>query len=103
MTRKPRKAILPVAGLGTHCLPATKAPVKPMLPVASKPLIQYAMEEARAAGVEQFCPVNGRSKIALVKHFDVAYALESPLYDRDKQAPLTPLRNAQGKPNHLTG
>ena len=73
MIKKLRKAVLPVAGLGTRFLPATKAIAKEMLPVVDKPLIQYAVEEARAAGIEQFCLVTGRGKTALVEHFDIAY------------------------------
>ena len=79
-----RKAVLPVAGLGTRFLPATKAMAKEMLPVVDKPLIQYAVEEARAAGIEQFCMVTGRGKTALVEHFDIAYELEATLRERGK-------------------
>ena len=82
MIEKLRKAVLPVAGLGTRFLPATKATAKEMLPVVDKPLIQYAVEEARAAGIERFCMVTGRGKTALVEHFDVAYELERTLRDR---------------------
>ena len=74
-----KKAVLPVAGLGTRFLPATKAMAKEMLPVVDKPLIQYAIEEARAAGIEQFCFITGRGKTAIVEHFDVAYELERTL------------------------
>ena len=80
-----RKAVLPVAGLGTRFLPATKAMAKEMLPVVDKPLIQYAIEEARAAGIEQFCLVTGRGKTALIDHFDVSYELEATLRERGKQ------------------
>jgi UTP--glucose-1-phosphate uridylyltransferase len=66
VTKKLRKAVLPVAGLGTRFLPATKAMAKEMLPVVDKPLIQYAVDEARAAGIDQFCLVTGRGKTALV-------------------------------------
>jgi UTP--glucose-1-phosphate uridylyltransferase len=84
--KKPlRKAVLPVAGLGTRFLPATKAMAKEMLPVVDKPLIQYAVEEARAAGIEQFCMVTGRGKTALIDHFDVAFELEQTLRERSKQ------------------
>ena len=79
MTKPLRKAVLPVAGLGTRFLPATKAMAKEMLPVVDKPLIQYAVEEARAAGVQQFCLVTGRGKTAIVEHFDIAYELEATL------------------------
>ena len=85
MIKPLRKAVLPVAGLGTRFLPATKAMAKEMLPVVDKPLIQYAIEEARAAGIEQFCMVSGRGKTALIDHFDVAYELEATLRERGKQ------------------
>src|SRR5262249_54871132 len=70
-----RKAIFPVAGLGTRFLPATKAIPKEMLPVVDKPLIQYAVEEAKAAGIEQFIFVTGRGKGAMEDHFDLAIEL----------------------------
>lgn len=79
-----RKAVLPVAGLGTRFLPATKAIPKELLPVVDKPLIQYAVDEARAAGIEQFCMVTGRGKTAIIDHFDVAYELEATLRERGK-------------------
>src|SRR3982751_1530051 len=81
-TKTVRKAVLPVAGLGTRFLPATKAVAKELLPVVDKPLIQYAIEEARAAGIEQFCLVTGRGKTAIVEHFDVAFELENELRGR---------------------
>ena len=102
MIKKLRKAVLPVAGLGTRFLPATKATAKEMLPVVDKPLIQYAVEEARAAGIEQFCMVTGRGKTALVEHFDVAYELEATLRERDKQDALASLRGAQSEPGSIT-
>jgi UTP--glucose-1-phosphate uridylyltransferase len=83
-----RKAIFPVAGLGTRFLPATKAIPKEMLPVVDKPLIQYAVEEARAAGVEEFIFVTGRGKSALEDHFDHAFELNDTLRRRTKQAEL---------------
>jgi UTP--glucose-1-phosphate uridylyltransferase len=95
VTKKLRKAVLPVAGLGTRFLPATKAMAKEMLPVVDKPLIQYAVEEARAAGIEQFCLVTGRGKTAIVEHFDIAYELEATLRARHKDAELKMLRDAQ--------
>ncbi|WP_328728507.1 UTP--glucose-1-phosphate uridylyltransferase GalU [Falsiroseomonas algicola] len=96
--RKPlRKAVLPVAGLGTRFLPATKQMAKEMLPVVDKPLIQYAVEEARAAGIEQFCFVTGRGKTMLVDQFDVAYELERTLTERNKTKELDMLR-AQALP-----
>ena len=76
---KVNKAIFPVAGLGTRFLPATKAQPKEMLPVVDKPLIQYAVEEAYAAGIRQMIFVNGRNKRAIPDHFDTAYELESEL------------------------
>jgi UTP--glucose-1-phosphate uridylyltransferase len=96
-----RKAVLPVAGLGTRFLPATKAMAKEMLPVVDKPLIQYAVEEARAAGIEQFCLVTGRGKTAIVEHFDIAYELEATLRLRAKEAELLMLREAQLPPGSI--
>ncbi|HYZ23473.1 MAG TPA: UTP--glucose-1-phosphate uridylyltransferase GalU [Rhodopila sp.] len=99
--KKLRKAVLPVAGLGTRFLPATKATAKEMLPVVDKPLIQYAIDEARAAGIEQFCMVTGRGKTALVEHFDVAYELEATLRERAKQDALDSLAGSQVEPGSL--
>ncbi|HEY2133102.1 MAG TPA: UTP--glucose-1-phosphate uridylyltransferase GalU [Acetobacteraceae bacterium] len=101
MIKPLRKAVLPVAGLGTRFLPATKAMAKEMLPVVDKPLIQYAVEEARAAGIEQFCFVTGRGKTAIVEHFDIAYELESTLRIRNKDAELRMLREAQLPPGAI--
>jgi UTP--glucose-1-phosphate uridylyltransferase len=92
-----RKAVLPVAGLGTRFLPATKQMPKEMLPVVDKPLIQYAVEEARAAGIEQFCFVTGRGKTMLVDQFDIAYELEKTLSERNKAKELAMLQ-AQAMP-----
>ncbi len=79
-TRKPiRKAVFPVAGLGTRFLPATKAIPKELLPIVDRPLIQYAVDEAREAGIEQMIFVTGRGKTAIVEHFDVAYELEATM------------------------
>ena len=102
MIKKLRKAVLPVAGLGTRFLPATKATAKEMLPVVDKPLIQYAVEEARAAGIEQFCMVTGRGKTALVEHFDVAFELEATLRERQKTDALEALRGTQSEPGSIT-
>jgi len=96
-----RKAVFPVAGLGTRFLPATKAMAKEMLPVVDKPLIQYAVEEARAAGIEQFCLVTGRGKIALVDHFDVAFELEATLRGRNKDAELRLLADMKMQPGSI--
>jgi UTP--glucose-1-phosphate uridylyltransferase len=85
MTHKPiRKAVFPVAGLGTRFLPATKAIPKEMLPVVDRPLIQYAVDEAREAGIEQMIFVTGRGKSAIEDHFDIAYELERTMTDRGK-------------------
>ena len=84
-----RKAIFPVAGLGTRFLPATKAQPKEMLPVVDKPLIQYAVEEAYAAGIRQMIFVNGRNKRAIPDHFDTAYELESELVAAGKHELLS--------------
>jgi UTP--glucose-1-phosphate uridylyltransferase len=85
MPRPIRKAIFPVAGLGTRFLPATKAIPKEMLPLVDKPLIEYAVDEARAAGVEEFIFVTSRGKSALEDHFDVAYELNKVLEERGKE------------------
>ena len=83
--RKPiRKAVFPVAGLGTRFLPATKAIPKEMLPIIDRPLIQYAVDEAREAGIEQLIFVTGRGKTAIVEHFDTAYELEATMSGRGK-------------------
>jgi UTP--glucose-1-phosphate uridylyltransferase len=101
LLKKLRKAVLPVAGLGTRFLPATKALAKEMLPVVDKPLIQYAVEEARAAGIEQFCFVTGRGKTALVEHFDVAFELEATLRARGKTEALADLDAMRIDPGSL--
>ncbi len=89
MTFKPvRKAIFPVGGLGARFLPATKAMPKEMLPVVDKPLIQYAVEEARAAGIEQFIFVTGRGKAAIEDHFDHSYELTATLAERGRSRDL---------------
>jgi UTP--glucose-1-phosphate uridylyltransferase len=86
--RKVRKAVFPVGGLGTRFLPATKAMPKEMLPVVDKPLIQYAVEEARAAGIEEFIFVTGRGKSAIEDHFDQSYELQEQLESKNKQDEL---------------
>ncbi len=85
MQKKVRKAIFPVGGLGTRFLPATKALPKEMLPVVDKPLIQYAVEEAAAAGIEEFVLVTSRGKSAIEDHFDISYELERTLNERGKK------------------
>ena len=85
MTHKPvRKAIFPVAGLGTRFLPATKAIPKEMLPIVDSPLIQYAVDEAREAGIEQMIFVTGRGKSVIEDHFDIAFELEHTMTARGK-------------------
>ncbi len=84
MKRQVRKAIFPVGGLGTRFLPATKVVPKEMLPVVDKPLIQYAVEEAVAAGIEEFIFVTGRGKHAIEDHFDFAFELDQTLAERGK-------------------
>nr|WP_254454672.1 UTP--glucose-1-phosphate uridylyltransferase GalU [Acetobacter estunensis] len=86
-----RKAVLPVAGLGTRFLPATKAMPKEMLPVVDRPLIQYAVDEARAAGIEEICLITGRGKDSLIDYFDVAFELEYTLRERNKVEALKAL------------
>ncbi|MBM3478426.1 MAG: UTP--glucose-1-phosphate uridylyltransferase GalU [Alphaproteobacteria bacterium] len=92
MSVRVRKAIFPVGGLGTRFLPATKAMPKEMLPVVDKPLIQYAVEEAQAAGIEEFIFVTGRGKAAIEDHFDHSYELEKTLEERGKVSELEELR-----------
>jgi len=96
--RKPiRKAVFPVAGMGTRFLPATKAIPKELLPIVDRPLIQYAVDEAREAGIEQMIFVTGRGKTAIVEHFDVAYELETTMTERGKSlAVLEPTRATPG-------
>jgi UTP--glucose-1-phosphate uridylyltransferase len=93
-TRRVRKAVFPVAGLGTRFLPATKAMPKEMLPVVDKPLIQYAVEEAAAAGIEQMIFVTGRGKRAIEDHFDRAPELEQTLDAQRKHELLELLLSA---------
>jgi UTP--glucose-1-phosphate uridylyltransferase len=87
-----KKAVFPVAGLGTRFLPATKASPKEMLPLIDKPLVQYVVEEAVAAGIEQILFVTGRSKRAIEDHFDISFELEALLYDKGKDAELSQIR-----------
>jgi UTP--glucose-1-phosphate uridylyltransferase len=89
---KVTKAVFPVAGMGTRFLPATKASPKEMLPIVDKPLIQYAVEEAAAAGITDMIFVTGRSKRAIEDHFDKAYELESELERRGKHELLDDVR-----------
>ena len=87
-----KKAVFPVAGLGTRFLPATKASPKEMLPLIDKPLVQYVVEEAVASGIEQILFVTGRSKRAIEDHFDISFELESLLYEKGKDAELSQVR-----------
>ena len=91
--RRVRKAIFPVAGLGTRLLPATKAMPKEMLTVVDRPLIQYAVDEAREAGIEQMIFVTGRGKSSLIDYFDISFELEATLEKAGKS--LDPLRNSR--------
>ena len=93
MTSSVRKAVFPVAGLGTRFLPATKASPKEMLPIVDKPLIQYAVEEAVAAGIEVMVFITGRNKTSISNHFDTAYELEMDLEQRGKNEMLEIVRN----------
>ncbi|MCU7808828.1 MAG: UTP--glucose-1-phosphate uridylyltransferase GalU [Candidatus Thiodiazotropha sp. (ex Semelilucina semeliformis)] len=93
MSKKIRKAVFPVAGLGTRFLPATKANPKEMLPVVDKPLIQYAAEEAEEAGVDALVFVTGRNKRSIPDHFDKAYELESELKGAGKTELLDKVQN----------
>lgn len=93
MVKRVRRAVFPVGGLGTSFLPATKAMPKEMLPVVDKPLIQYAVEEAQAAGIEHFIFVTGRGKTVLQDHFDLAPELERVLKDRAQVDAIQALRS----------
>jgi UTP--glucose-1-phosphate uridylyltransferase len=88
-----RKAVFPVAGMGTRFLPATKASPKEMMPVVDKPLIQYAVEEAAKAGITDMVFITGRNKRAIEDHFDKAYEMEAELEAKNKQALLEIVRN----------
>ncbi len=97
-----RKAVFPVAGLGTRFLPATKAMPKEMLTVVDKPLIQYAVEEALEAGIEQIIFVTGRGKGALEDHFDISYELETTMKERGKSlAAIDGIRQKPGSPVYV--
>ena len=99
-TTRIRKAVFPVAGFGTRFLPATKAQPKEMLPVVDKPLIQYAVEEAYAAGIRDMIFVTGRNKRAIEDHYDTAYELESQLEASNKTALLNIARSVM--PDDMT-
>ena len=101
MAGRVRKAVFPVAGLGTRFLPATKVIAKEMLPVVDKPLIQYAVEEAAAAGIEYFIFITGRGKSVLVDHFDHAPELETLLGSRGKEEELESLLASMPEPGRV--
>jgi UTP--glucose-1-phosphate uridylyltransferase len=92
MKMRVRKAVFPAAGLGTRFLPATKAQPKEMLPLVDKPIIQYGVEEAMAAGCDQIIIITGRGKTAIEDHFDVSYELEKMLEERGKKDLLAIVR-----------
>src|SRR2546426_5984044 len=92
MNMKVRKAVFPAAGLGTRFLPATKAQPKEMLPLVDKPIIQYGVEEALAAGCDQIIIITGRGKSAIEDHFDVSYELEKILEEKGKKDLLKVVR-----------
>ncbi len=96
-----RKALFPVGGLGTRFLPATKAMPKEMLPVVDKPVIQYAVEEARAAGIEEFIFVTGRGKTAIEDHFDHSWELHDSLKARGKSAELDEIERLLPTPGQV--
>ncbi|MEX2614875.1 MAG: UTP--glucose-1-phosphate uridylyltransferase GalU [Alphaproteobacteria bacterium] len=102
MNRKIRKAVFPVGGMGTRFLPATKAMPKEMLPIVDKPLIQYAVEEAQAAGIEDFIFVTGRGKHAIEDHFDYSPELENMLVDRGRNDILDAIRSWMPKPGQIS-
>ena len=101
MTIPVRKAIFPVGGLGTRFLPVTKAMPKEMLPVVDKPLIQYAVEEASAAGIEKFIFVTGRGKQAIEDHFDRSYELEQILEVRGRREALEAVTSWMPQPGQI--
>jgi UTP--glucose-1-phosphate uridylyltransferase len=101
MHQRIRKAVFPVAGLGTRFLPATKAMPKEMLPIVDKPLIHYAVEEAKAAGIEQFFFVTSRAKSAIDDHFDRAFELEATLRERGKTDLVEELESRLPEPGQI--
>lgn len=102
MVKPVRKAVFPVAGLGTRFLPATKAMPKEMLPIVDKPLIQYAVEEARDAGIEEIIFVTGRGKAVLLDHFDHSFELEKTLEERGKADALSLVQDVMSKPGQIS-
>jgi len=102
MNKSVRKAVFPVAGLGTRFLPATKALPKEMLPIVDRPLIQYAVDEARDAGIEEFIFVTGRAKTAIEDHFDRSFELEHSLEDSGNIDALNALREWLPEPGQIS-
>ena len=102
MVQPVRKAVFPVAGLGTRFLPATKAMPKEMLPVVDRPLIQYAVDEATEAGIEEFIFVTGRAKTSIEDHFDRSYELERTLEVRGKYEALNSIREWMPAPGQIS-
>ena len=100
--KKLRKAVFPVAGLGTRFLPATKAVPKEMLTVVDRPVIQYVVDEARRAGIEHFIFITGRNKSVIVDHFDVQYELYATLRERGKLDKIEHLNELQPGPGHAS-
>ncbi|NHZ70169.1 MAG: UTP--glucose-1-phosphate uridylyltransferase GalU [Proteobacteria bacterium] len=96
-----RTAVFPVAGLGTRFLPATKSIPKELLPIVDRPLIQYAVDEARAVGIENLIFVTGRGKGAIEDHFDISYELEKTLAERNKASELEELRKLRPGPGQV--
>ena len=102
MVKSIRKAVFPVAGLGTRFLPATKVMPKEMLTVVDKPLIQYSVEEAMEAGIDEFVLVTGRGKQLIEDHFDHAYELEAILVERDKVKELEAVERIAPEPGRMS-
>src|SRR5262245_43239878 len=100
--KRVRKAVFPVAGLGTRFLPATKAIPKEMLTVVDKPVIQYVVDEAREAGIEHFIFVTGRNKSVIEDHFDIQFELYNTLAQRGKDEQLACLQRMQPSPGQTS-
>jgi len=102
MIKRVRKAVFPVAGQGTRFLPATKAMPKEMLPIVDRPLIQYAVDEAHEAGIEEFIFVTGRAKSAIEDHFDRSFELERSLEEKGNKEALKAIRDPVLEPGQIT-
>ncbi|MFL2655007.1 MAG: UTP--glucose-1-phosphate uridylyltransferase, partial [Alphaproteobacteria bacterium] len=101
MNKRIRKAIFPVGGLGVRFLPATKALPKEMLPVVDRPLIQYAVDEARDSGIEEFIFVTGRGKTAIENHFDYSFELLQTLKDRNMKEEIDAMLALSPNPGQI--